>query len=138
VRPLAAALALAPAALVLAACGADEDGAPREPSPATSLSVSFWPQGEGEPTEWTLACGPAGGTHPDAAEACALLDGLAADAFAPVPPDSICTQVYGGPQRARVRGEWRGEAVDAELSRENGCEIARWDRLVPLLPAAAA
>jgi hypothetical protein len=57
------------------------------------------------------------------------------DPFAPVPEDAICTQVYDGPQTARVTGRWRGEPVDLELGRNNGCRIAQWDSLGPLLPS---
>jgi hypothetical protein len=45
---------------------------------------------------------------------------------------------YGGPATARVTGRWAGRAVDATYDRSNGCEIARWDRFVPLLPAMGA
>jgi hypothetical protein len=41
--------------------------------------------------------------------------------------------VYGGPQVAEVRGTWDGVDVDARFQRTDGCEIARWDRLAPLL-----
>jgi hypothetical protein len=55
--------------------------------------------------------------------------------FAPLPPNAICTEVYGGPQRARVTGMVDGRPVWATFSRSNGCEIARWARVSPwLLP----
>ncbi len=44
-----------------------------------------------------------------------------------------CTQVYGGAQTATVTGTWRGERVDARYARNDGCQIARWDRIAPLL-----
>lgn len=53
-----------------------------------------------------------------------------------MPADAICSQVYGGPQTARVSGRWRGEPVDLALSRTDGCRIAQWDRFGPLLPSA--
>jgi hypothetical protein len=62
-----------------------------------------------------------------------VLQGLG-DHFAPVPADAGCTQVYGGPQTARVTGRWAGQPVDLQLSRTDGCRIAQWDRLGPLLP----
>jgi hypothetical protein len=52
----------------------------------------------------------------------------------PLPPDTICTQIYGGPQTARVHGRLRGRPVDARFSRTNGCEIHRWDGVRFLLP----
>jgi hypothetical protein len=45
-----------------------------------------------------------------------------------VPADVACTEIYGGPATARVRGTLQGKPVDARFSRTNGCEIARWER----------
>jgi hypothetical protein len=56
-----------------------------------------------------------------------------ATALQPVRADMSCTQEYGGPERARVVGTVDGTPVSAELSRANGCEIARWESLGPLL-----
>jgi len=50
----------------------------------------------------------------------------------------MCTQIYGGPQTATVRGSWGGQAVDASFSRENGCEIARWDAATAVLGESSA
>jgi hypothetical protein len=40
-----------------------------------------------------------------------------------------CTQIYGGDQVARIRGD----NLQATFNRTNGCEIARWDALAPVL-----
>ncbi|MEU6385038.1 SSI family serine proteinase inhibitor [Streptomyces bauhiniae] len=88
-----------------------------------------------------LFCHPEGGDHPDPADACRVLDEntrWGRDTFAPVSPDSICTMIDGGPATAHVTGRWAGRPVDAEFSRRNGCEIDRWDRLVPFLPGAGS
>ena len=45
-----------------------------------------------------------------------------------------CTQIYGGPQTARVRGTIGSRTVDRRFVRRNGCEIADWDRAGTLLP----
>lgn len=79
-----------------------------------------------------LTCTPPGGDHPDPAAACALLDEMRKP-FAPLPPRTACTDIYGGPQTARVTGTFEGDEVDAEFSRVNGCEIARWDAHADLL-----
>ena len=55
------------------------------------------------------------------------------DPFEMVPADAVCSSIYGGPETATVQGEWRGQPVDAIFSRDNGCEIARWDNAVALL-----
>jgi hypothetical protein len=55
--------------------------------------------------------------------------------FAPVPTDMACTEIYGGPQVARVVGVVQGKRIWARFSREDGCQIARWSRVSPwLLP----
>lgn len=84
-----------------------------------------------------LYCHPDGGGHPDASGACRALDRGTRwdrDVFAPVPDGGVCTMRYGGPATAHVTGRWAGRPVDAVYDRSNGCEIERWDRLVPLLP----
>ncbi len=105
---------------------------------ATALTIVIWPQGVDGPSErWTLRCGPTGGTLPARVAACRRLNALA-NPFRPVPKDAICTEIYGGPQVARITGRHKGRRVWATVQRRNGCEIARWDRLRPLLPSGAA
>lgn len=89
--------------------------------------------GAGATTTWTLTCEPVGGSHPDAAGACAAL-AANGSALQPVDKDKMCAQVYSGPERATVTGTWGDQQVRATLSRVNTCETARWDALVPLLP----
>jgi hypothetical protein len=129
-------VAAVPLVLALAACGgADEPPAdePAEPAAATMLDVTVWPSGrDGDARSATLTCDPAGGTHPRAEAACGAL-AENRDALEPVPDDVLCTQQYGGPQSAEVRGTVAGEAVSATFGRQNGCEIARWEALAPLL-----
>jgi hypothetical protein len=57
------------------------------------------------------------------------------DPVAPIPDDMVCTQQYGGAQTASVTGRWAGRPVDLALSRVDGCTIAQWDGLGPLLPS---
>ena len=47
--------------------------------------------------------------------------------------DTACTQIFGGPETATIKGTIRGEPVDAKFSRSDGCEIERWKRVEPLL-----
>lgn len=86
---------------------------------------------------YELYCHPRGGSHPHPARACAAVEKntrWGRDAFAPVPEGAACTMQYGGPATAHVTGTWAGRPVDATYDRSNGCQIERWDRLVPLLP----
>jgi predicted small secreted protein len=141
-RP-AALLAVVVASLsLLAGCGTmgsggDVTGQPPSGSGATqggttelTIAVSAG-GGRGERT-YSLVCDPAGGDHPDPGAACRLLSELK-DPFAPVPPDAMCTEIYGGPQTATVTGTLRGEPVTARFSRTDGCQIARWDKHAVLL-----
>ncbi|MFH8896950.1 SSI family serine proteinase inhibitor [Streptomyces coeruleorubidus] len=92
--------------------------------------------GEADGT-YELYCGPDGGSHPDPRGACAALQRdtrWGKDVFAPAPEGGFCTMQYGGPATAHVTGTWAGRPVDATYDRRDGCGIARWDRLVPLLP----
>ena len=102
------------------------------PDPTVFLEVTVWPNGTGDAVQAALQCDPPGGDHPRAETACAAVH-TNATALQPVRADMACTQQYGGPERARVRGIVDGTDVSAELSRANGCEIARWDSLAPLL-----
>ncbi|WP_424212667.1 SSI family serine proteinase inhibitor [Streptomyces sp. BI20] len=86
-----------------------------------------------------LTCEPVGGSHPEAAAACARLGTLAREGknpFAPVSPRAMCTLQDGGAATAHVTGTWRGQRVDARFHRRNGCEISRWNELEPVLPGA--
>jgi len=142
------------AVLVLAGCGAGDDGAPAAPGtpdatggdPAAGsisqadndlqIEVDL---GDGSaPVTWTLTCvGFVEGSHPQAQGACDHLAGMERP-FAPLPEDVVCSQQYGGPETARVVGRWGGEPVELDLSRVDGCRIAQWNSLVPVVPAPAS
>jgi hypothetical protein len=135
---LGALVALGAAVPGASAVGTGAGGVPRD---ALTVVVSDASGARGgAPMTYELRCAPTGGTHPDAAAACSRLDEVAGegrDPFSPVPSDRMCTQIYGGPATAHITGSWRGRAVDATFDRRNGCEIARWRDLVPVLPALA-
>jgi hypothetical protein len=88
------------------------------------------------PITRTLTCDPPGGDVPNAAAACTTVARVAAakggDAFAPTPKQQMCTQIYGGPQTATIKGTWKGRKVDATFGRKNGCEVKRWNDLAAL------
>jgi hypothetical protein len=48
--------------------------------------------------------------------------------------DRVCTEIYGGPERARIRGEVNGRQVDVIVQRNNGCGIDDWNSLRGILP----
>ena len=75
---------------------------------------------------------------PDSAAALAAVTQHGEDIFFPKPgPPKLCTQQYGGPQVAVVTGWFRGREVSCEFSRTDGCEIARWRTMAPLLGGLA-
>jgi hypothetical protein len=119
--------------VVLAGCGGWEGG--KTPGTQTVLQIKAWPNGEGRssPREWRLHCERSGGTHPTPERACEQLFALD-DPFAPTAPDTVCTQIHGGPAVAEVEGLFRGETVNARFTRTDGCEIARWDKHAFLIP----
>lgn len=106
-----------------------------------SLTITFWPdeQVPGMYERWTLRCNPIGGTLANRRRACAKLSSLQIASFAPVPKDAICTQIYGGPQKAVVKGKIGSVRIWSSFRRRNGCEIERWNRFTPwLLPPGGA
>lgn len=153
---VAAAAALFALAGAAGPAGAQESGPGDRPvsgSPAPG-TASGWGSGSGDhlavsvadsddPAQngsYTVRCRPMGGDHPSPGRACAALDRATAggnDPFRPVPTRANCTMVYGGPATAHVTGTWHGREVDARFKRSNGCEIDRWEKLVPALPKIA-
>jgi len=128
-----AVLALLAVCVGLVACSTASGG----PSSGTWLRIAYWEDGMGAKPDasWTLRCDPEGGSLARTARACARLDAGGRALFAPLSPNAVCTQIYGGPQRARVTGMLDGSPVWATFSRSNGCHIARWARVSPwLLP----
>jgi hypothetical protein len=103
----------------------------------TTLRITYWETSSSAVRDatWTLRCNPPRGTLPRRAVACRKLAKGGPKLFAPVPPKTVCTEIYGGPQKALVRGFVAGKRVRTTFTRVNGCEIARWNRLSPwLLP----
>jgi hypothetical protein len=115
---------LAACGLLLAAggCGGDDDDSPGG-VPATHLRVTVWPKGPDGPALRHLVVCPGE----------ALCRGVTEARLRPVPADVACTEIYGGPATARVRGSLDGTPVDVRFERTNGCEIARWHRNAALL-----
>ena len=127
------ALALLVLLLGLAACGGEEEGgdAAGDARPAAELEITVMEKDGGE-RQATLECDPDGGTHPNPGDACRALS-QNVSSLEPIPQDVACTQEYGGPERATIRGTVSGRSIDTELNRTNGCEISRWDHLQTVL-----
>ncbi|WP_405928987.1 subtilase-type protease inhibitor [Streptomyces griseus] len=107
----------------------------------TRLTVSVENTGvAGADGTFELECGPTGGSHPQGQAACDRLAEAGAtragrqELFRETPEGTMCTMIHGGDATARIVGTWEGRAVDTTASRRDGCEIARWNSLVPVLP----
>jgi hypothetical protein len=120
---------------LVAGCGDDDEQA-AAPTPSggslAELTVTVDKDGDGGAAAKTtdVSCDAAGDSP-----ACAALDAMKADAFEATPSDVACTQQYGGPETATVKGTLRGKMIDASFSRTNGCEISRWNAAKDLLGA---
>jgi hypothetical protein len=80
------------------------------------------------------AGGPLESNLPDPAGAVAAVERFGEGIFFPAPgPPMLCTQQYGGPQVAVVTGTFGARQVHCRFSLTDGCEIARWHALAPLL-----
>jgi hypothetical protein len=78
-----------------------------------------------------------GSSLPDPVAALAAVEKHGEAIFFPKPgPPKLCTQQYGGPQVAVVSGTFHGRPVESVFSRTDGCEIARWKAMGPLLGSA--
>jgi hypothetical protein len=104
-------------------------------SPTTSLRVTYWEDGAvtSKSVTWTLRCDPASGSLARPVRACTRLAAGGVKLFGPLRKDMVCTEIYGGPQRARVVGTVDGKRVWATFTRRDGCEIDRWQRISPWL-----
>jgi LysM repeat protein len=90
------------------------------------------------PSEATLHCdgsASATGFLRDAAKpACALVrHGAVTSVATQHRKPRFCSEIYGGPQRARIFGKIGGRRVDVSVNRSDGCGIADWEKLQALL-----
>ncbi|MFI0357314.1 SSI family serine proteinase inhibitor [Actinomadura sp. 9N407] len=127
--------------LSLAACGDEQANGPSadkpsattsvQPSGQDSLTIEVKASAQAPAKTWKLSCDPANGDHPKAQQACAAL-GKVKEPFKPVPPDQMCTKIYGGPEVATVKGTWQNERINTRFTRADGCELNRWSKVAPL------
>ena len=133
-------LALAAGLVLLTGCASASSAGngpgasgPGSSTGGTSLTVRVEP-GYGEDAKtWTLTCDPPAGTHPQASAACAQLAAIKGDPFAETPKNTGCTMLYGGDQKAQITGTYQGRHVDTKVTRTDGCQVARWERLSAVL-----
>lgn len=110
-----------------------------------ALRANIAASSDAEPEEVVLVCENGVpqtiSNAPDATNLCAsmpeawepLLTGAAT-----VDANVSCTMQYGGPSVAVVVGTFNGQSVDEQFSRGDGCEIAKWNDMEPLLGKGAS
>jgi len=69
-----------------------------------------------------------------AAQLCREARNLASLLTTRTPAGRACTQIYGGPQTARITGTIDGRRVDRMFKRTNGCAIEEYARVSKILP----
>ena len=128
---------LAVLALAFAGCGGDEEqpADPGRPAPATQLTVRVDPDGDGpeQAKQARVSCDPEAGER---GSPCAAAGKLRPADFEPPADDVVCTQLFGGPETATISGTLARKPVEGRFSRQNGCEIARWEKVSALLAEA--
>ena len=118
---------MAAIALAIAACGDETEGSGDGASTELTLTLDVDGSGGEPPRRASLSCPGGGGP------ACDAVAALPADPAAPVPAQTACTEIYGGPETVALEGTLDGEPVDATLTRANGCEVERFDRFAKVL-----
>lgn len=113
--------AMTAAMAVLVALGSAGPAAAARPK--TALDISY-EAAAGYAVAVTLRCGPAGGGHPEAAEACAALTKAGGRPARLKPAKIVCTLEYS-PVTARIEGTWKGRKVRWAQTYGNRCDLAR-------------
>jgi hypothetical protein len=128
----------ATAACVLAsACGGNDDDSRDGDGAQVRLSIEAH-DGPGTVKRAQLVCKAgdvsARGLPANDRELCTTARDLALFLSEQPPADRVCTQIYGGPETARIVGQIEGRRIDRRFSRSDGCRVADWDRAQPLIP----
>jgi hypothetical protein len=121
--------------LLLSACAAGSSVGPG--APVIDLRVEFRADTDADTNVATLQCSPAesatGFLAPRAHAACEAATANRTLLTEPPDPNRACTQIYGGPETARVTGTVEGRRVDRVFRRNDGCGISDWDKLKALI-----
>ncbi|KID30122.1 SSI family serine proteinase inhibitor [Prauserella rugosa] len=105
------------AACSLAVLSLGGQAAADPPESALSLSLS---KTDGTIAFTQLLCGPAGGTHPTSAQACAALEEADGKPAALETTAQACPMIHE-PVRASAHGHWRGKPVHFTTTYNNSC-----------------
>jgi len=130
------------ASLVLASCGEDDKSTPRAPADRGAIELTIRADdGARRASTSTLTCRPgeqrATGAlvkRATASRLCSAARKLAPLLTTPAPAGRRCTQIYGGPQTARITGTIDARRVNRTFKRTDGCAIEEYTRVAKILP----
>jgi hypothetical protein len=138
-------LGLVLAAAALGGCGEDDEPPARPGATTTTSSGEIelsirYDDGAGKKATALLTCrgnvqragGFLDGKAP-VSELCAKARSIRQLLTTQPDKDRMCTQIYGGPETARVTGTIDGQSVDRRFARTNGCDIADFTAAAALL-----
>jgi hypothetical protein len=125
VRRVATAAAFAVVGLLGAGCSTSDE--PEELTAHITIHVQKDPK---SPEKTAVLICP--GRKPIERDVCAALDVVAPKVFEPVGESRVCTMIYGGPATATMRGTYDDGLVNATFNQANGCEIGRWNQVLPV------
>ena len=116
-------MALVAAGTVVLVATGPAYGAGPGPAQRTNLTVSYQADA-GYAAAVTLTCDPAGGAHPSAAKACALLKKAGGKPGKLKPAQVMCTLEYA-PITAEITGTWKGRSLNWSKTFSNKCDMTR-------------
>jgi hypothetical protein len=93
-------------------------------APRGRLTLTYAAEAGNATAAVKLVCNPAGGSHPEASQACATLKTTGADPAKIKPTMTMCMMLYA-PVTAEITGTWRGAPVKWTHKYGNGCEMTR-------------
>lgn len=131
-------------ALALSGCSSDADGGVGDAAgtsvlPRVDADLAITVEYPGAtPVDYEIVCAGGGATlnGVDDLSAEAACERLALPAVwgrlitPPRPGGRVCTDIYGGPDTAHIRGTLDGRPVDTIVDRADGCGISDWDTLL--------
>jgi hypothetical protein len=136
---------------LLGACGGNDNGGAIAAGPTSSAkpvqaALVIDTAGTSPARHGSITCSDDAATgtghliDPNAAVAACVLvlrDVTAQERLTAGPPTGqVCAQVFGGAEQAKISGTLLGKPVDTTVKRTDGCGIADWDHLAPLVGSA--
>lgn len=109
-----------------------ENPADEDATFTAELKIEYIEDADSEAELSSLECG---GQLP-ASDSCEWLRNNS-DALLNYMKPEVCTLIFGGEQKVIISGSLNGYPLSEELSRENGCALARWEQWEPLLQSVS-